>query len=207
MRSIGARLDPRARAPVARRSVVSQMADGIESSTVVLVFITRAYLRDVGGDGPDGLDDDAKAEFDYACHRKGVGRMLPIVLEAACTDTRSWRGAVGMRLGSQLYVDCSDDDALRPHSAQIAHLLDRIRSITADAAHDTRAHAVATTLLSQRGRLQCERPNPSSLSSRPLSRAGSVRQWASARLLPSSRSAKSAREHPFKPADVELDVR
>ena len=91
--------------------IVSQMTDGIDRSSVVLVFVTRNYICKVAGEGPNGANDNCKAEFDYACNRKGVERMVAVVMEAGCADTREWRGAVGMRLGGHLYHDLSADAA------------------------------------------------------------------------------------------------
>jgi hypothetical protein len=93
-----------------RGDAVTRMTVGIDRSTVVLVFVTRNYIRKVAGDGPMGANDNCKAEFDYACNRKGIERLVPVVMEGGCREPRSWHGAVGMRLGSQLYVDLSRDD-------------------------------------------------------------------------------------------------
>ena len=108
-----------------RGDVVAQMTDGIDRSSLVLVFITRNYIRKVAGDGPNGANDNCKAEFDYASSRKGVSRLVPVVMESRCSDTREWYGAVGMRLGSKLYQSLWEDgDAF---DAGIALLIDEIK--------------------------------------------------------------------------------
>ena len=94
-----------------RGDIVWQMTDGIERSSVVLVFVTRNYIQKVAGEGPNGANDNCKAEFDYACNRKGVERMVAVVMEEECADSRTWQGAVGMRLASTLYQNLSGDDA------------------------------------------------------------------------------------------------
>ena len=94
-----------------RGDIVKQMTDGIDRSSVVLVFVTRNYIRKVAGEGPNGANDNCKAEFDYACNRKGVERMVAVVMETDCTDSRQWRGAVGMRLAGTLYHNLSGDGA------------------------------------------------------------------------------------------------
>ena len=39
------------------------MANGIDSSATVVVFITQTYVMKVAGKGPNGLDDNCKKEF------------------------------------------------------------------------------------------------------------------------------------------------
>ena len=135
--------------------VVAQMTDGIDHSSLVLVFITHNYINKVAGFGPNGANDNCKvraaytpsaaercpslahpyserdvgacatqAEFDYATHRKGVERVLPVLMEAGCRDSRQWQGAVGMRLAGQLYQDLSEDG--EAFDAGVAELVERI---------------------------------------------------------------------------------
>lgn len=104
--------------------LTNQMSDGIDCSRLVAVFITTSYIRKVQGLGPSGLDDACKAEFDYSVRRHGVGRMVPIVMEAGCRNTNEWTGGVGFRMGSQLYIDLSDDD--KPDPAKLKQLADNI---------------------------------------------------------------------------------
>eukprot|EP00966_Prymnesium_polylepis_P044520 1032005-Prymnesium_polylepis.1 len=87
---------------------------------MVVVFITRRYMTKVSGKGPNGMNDNCKFEFDYALRRKGVERMIPVVMEASCLDTSNWRGAVGGKLGGHLYVNLSDDNDFE---AGVAHLV------------------------------------------------------------------------------------
>ena len=49
--------------------IVSQMANGIDSSAAVLVFVTENYCIKVAGAGRNGADDNCKKEFDYASRR------------------------------------------------------------------------------------------------------------------------------------------
>ena len=87
----------------------SEMSDGIDQSKLVLIFVTRAYIEKVQGYGRRGPDEACKAEFEYALRRHGVKRMLAVVMDPECRDTSSWTGAVGFRLGSQIYHDLSGD--------------------------------------------------------------------------------------------------
>jgi hypothetical protein len=43
-----------------RGDVVQQMTDGIDRSSVVLVFVTSNYIRKVAGEGPQGANDNCK---------------------------------------------------------------------------------------------------------------------------------------------------
>lgn len=64
-----------------RGDIVRQMTEGIDRSSLVLVFVTRNYIQKVAGEGAYGANDNCKAEFDYACNRKGVERMVAVVME------------------------------------------------------------------------------------------------------------------------------
>ena len=107
-------------------NILEQMTDGIDESRLVVVFVTKNYMLKVAGRGEKGRDDNCRAEFEYACNRKGVDRMLSVVTDPAALDARRWRGAVGMKLGTRLYVDLSDDDDAS-FDRSLAKLVDEIR--------------------------------------------------------------------------------
>eukprot|EP00966_Prymnesium_polylepis_P054150 1251760-Prymnesium_polylepis.1 len=112
----------------------SKMTQGIDDSAVIVVFITNQYIKKVAGDGAAGADDNCKMEFDYAVRialdlnlgrslviraldprgrqllRKGVRRMVAVVMEPGLRDTTAWTGVVGAKLGTSLYCDCSDNE-------------------------------------------------------------------------------------------------
>jgi len=88
-----------------------QMADGIDRSNVVLVFLTPSYMVKANGDGPNGENDNVRFEFNYSLLKKGVEYMIPVVMDPHLKDTRTWSGVVGGKLGTRMYVDCSDDYA------------------------------------------------------------------------------------------------
>ena len=89
----------------------NEMSSGIDRAKLVIVFITKAYIEKVQGFGRRGLDEACKAEFEYALRRHGAKRMLAVVMDPECRDTSTWTGAVGFRLGSQIYHDLSGDAA------------------------------------------------------------------------------------------------
>ena len=65
----------------------------------------------VRGKGPNGADDNCKFEFDYALRRKGVRKMIAVVMEPGCLNTATWDGPVGGKLGGTLYVCLASDEA------------------------------------------------------------------------------------------------
>jgi len=107
--------------------VNAQMATGIEESATIAVFVTQRYVTKVTGRGPSGSNDNCKYEFDYALLRKGVDRLIPVVMEPRCRSTSEWKGAVGGKLGPKLYIDLSDDGPA--FEAGIDRLIDDIVKI------------------------------------------------------------------------------
>ena len=87
-------------------TTLKRMAEGIDQSECVVVFVTREYLRKVGG---EDVGDKCHKEFCYAALKKSSSHMLAVVLEPECLNTHSWQGPVGIILGSGKYVDFSDD--------------------------------------------------------------------------------------------------
>jgi len=87
------------------------MTRGIDDSLTSIVFITEMYIRKVAGKGKRGMIDNCKVEFDYAVQRK-EGNIISVVMETSCTDTTTWKGAVGAYLGSKLFYDFTDDAKL-----------------------------------------------------------------------------------------------
>lgn len=58
---------------------------------------------------PGGCDDNCKREFEYACLRKGVVKLLAVVMEDEARQPAEWSGPVGFNLGTTLYIDASSD--------------------------------------------------------------------------------------------------
>jgi hypothetical protein len=85
------------------------MTDGIDKSRVFIAFITHEYMSKVQGEREKGENDNVKFEFDYACLKKGVECMIPVVMEAKLKDQREWLGVVAGKLGTKLFVDCSEE--------------------------------------------------------------------------------------------------
>jgi len=94
----------------------SLMAEGIDESDILLVFITKVYMDKVAFKG----HDNCKAEFTYAVNRKK--RMISIVMEPCMKDPGEWNGPVGLRLSGNIYVDMSETGSENDISTLIKHL-------------------------------------------------------------------------------------
>jgi hypothetical protein len=107
--------------------LTNQMSHGIEHSKLVAVFITSSYIDKVQGNGPRGLDDACKNEFDYAIRRLGAAKVIPVVMDPRCKDSNAWTGAIGFKLGGQIYFDMSADGAVEDvrKLAQLSSFLKR----------------------------------------------------------------------------------
>ena len=112
-----------------RGDINHKMVEGIEASASMVCFITKRYLQKAWGVGPNGANDNCKFEFDYACRRKGVERMIPVVMEQGCRNSSEWTGTVGGKLGGLLYFDLSSDGD--DFDKVVKRLADEIRLISA----------------------------------------------------------------------------
>ena len=86
-------------------SIRFKMAEGIDNTKCVLVFITKEYRDKVNG---MDMKDNCEYEFSYAMNQLGSQNMIPVILEPEMRDTRKWKGELGAALGSMLYVDLSE---------------------------------------------------------------------------------------------------
>ena len=87
-----------------------RMAEGIDNTKCVVVFITREYRDKVNG---IDMTDNCKYEFSYAMNQLGSQNMIPVVLETEMRDTKKWKGELGAALGSMLYVDLSPTSLMK----------------------------------------------------------------------------------------------
>jgi len=81
-----------------------KMAEGIDNTKCVVVFITKEYRDKV-----NGLDmkDNCKYEFSYAMNQLGSQNMVSVVMEPEMKETNKWKGELGAALGNMLFVDFS----------------------------------------------------------------------------------------------------
>lgn len=86
------------------------MADGIEHSRIVIVFLTKEYADKVQNCSRSPiLRDNCHKEWTLA---HGLGkRILPIVFEPNMRAQAEWATILLMHLGSKFYLDCSETSA------------------------------------------------------------------------------------------------
>jgi hypothetical protein len=98
-----------------RGNIIDAMCHGIDSSDVVLVFLTSNYMKKV----ESGNDkDNVRREFMYAANTPHKF----VCIKFDDTLPTPWTGPVSMILGSQLYVDLTEITSQR-----IDSLVDAIR--------------------------------------------------------------------------------
>jgi len=86
-------------------NILAKMVKGIEGSAVILICVTRQYMKKVAQD----LDNNCKFEFEYALNKRTTLSMLPIVMEESMADTSEWHGILSMTLGRHLYYKLASD--------------------------------------------------------------------------------------------------
>jgi WD40 repeat protein len=101
-----------------------QMANGIDSSSVVIVFVTQRYMSKVNG---SNANDNCRMEFNYAIQKKSSTKMIPVVMEPRMKDINgNWTGVMQMALGNVLHVDFSNDNDFQSAIQQLkAEILSR----------------------------------------------------------------------------------
>ena len=68
-------------------------------------------------------------QFDYTLRRKGVEKMIAVVMEKSCRNPRDWAGAVGGKLGGLLYIDLSEEAQF---DGGLNHLIKEIEKVTSE---------------------------------------------------------------------------
>jgi len=96
--------------------IEQKMAEGINGSDIILVFITHTYMEKLNTKG----HDNCKGEFTYATTRNK--KMIPIVMEPCMKNPGQWDGPLGIRLAGDLYVDMSETDSENNITTLIEHL-------------------------------------------------------------------------------------
>jgi hypothetical protein len=117
------------------------MADGIENTECVVVFITTLYRDKVNG---TDLRDSCHYEFAYAVRQLGPQRMIPVVMEASMSYTTDWRGLLGANLGGLLYVDMAEvNEGTAQFETKVLEIYDRISSMLTHGDTEAKAKAQA----------------------------------------------------------------
>jgi hypothetical protein len=88
----------------------TKVCEGIDQSSVVLLFVTKNFMLKVGGKSQRGEGDFCLLEFNYAKLNKTSKKMLCVVMEPQCLDQLEWSGPLMMHMGGSLFFDFSTDD-------------------------------------------------------------------------------------------------
>jgi hypothetical protein len=89
-----------------------EICKGIDDSTVIVVCLTRKYLRKVR-DGSDLGQDNCQFEFNYATNRViPKVRLVALVMEPYCLQLANWSGPVLGVMADKLFLDFTDDEKL-----------------------------------------------------------------------------------------------
>ena len=107
-------------------NIREKMAEGIDNTKCVVVFITEKYRDKVNGHEER---DNCWIEFNYAVTQVGPQRMIPVVMEAGMRDPKCWKGNLGSALGTKLYIDLAESDPEK-FNAGMQHLLRTIKDFT-----------------------------------------------------------------------------
>ena len=126
------------------------MCNGIECSEVFVMFLTERYMRKVTG---NDLQDNCKKEFNYAKQKIGAAKMICVVMEKRCLDTKTWPGQISMYCGSRLYFDFSSDEDFDGKIDRLADFISvtcgensarNTNPITSDASSEAPEHFIET---------------------------------------------------------------
>ncbi len=102
----------------------ASMASGIERSQMIVIFITRAYMKKVAGKGLRGVEDNCYKEFSWSVRKKTAFKMISVVMESDMRDTTEWEGPLGDELARSLYIDFSSNELLGSCAREIVKKLD-----------------------------------------------------------------------------------
>ena len=81
-------------------NIDKKMADGIEKSAVVVVFVTKCYMSKVNG---DNAKDNCWKEFNLATQVQSANRMSVAVMETEVKDTKEWSGVFQNAFGQRAF--------------------------------------------------------------------------------------------------------
>jgi len=86
-------------------NIPMMMANGIDKTQLVLVFVTAEYRDKVNGDSEN---DNCKLEFQHALGTKSRSGAICVVMEPEMRDPSKWGGILGFYMAPKLYVDMCD---------------------------------------------------------------------------------------------------
>lgn len=99
-----------------------RMAEGIEKSRCIIVFLTKNYMDKVNG---ENAGDNCQKEFNYATTKKSSALMIPVVMEPDMRSPGEWDGSIGFELSRLLYCDmCFDFSNSQLVEQKVGELVD-----------------------------------------------------------------------------------
>ena len=93
-------------------NIQESMANGIDNSKKVIVFVTEEYIKKANGESERGTMDNVYREFNYIRNRVKVCNIITVVMEEGAKDLSKWRGGFGFLLAGQLYIDFVEESDL-----------------------------------------------------------------------------------------------
>jgi len=101
-------------------TISAAMANGIDHSKIMVVFITEEYVNKVNGKRAKGSAENCLAEFTYG-GSNGFGYMIPVVLEKKMLNQKLWVGTFGITIGkTQMFIDLTDASTFDASVEQLA---------------------------------------------------------------------------------------
>lgn len=91
---------------------IDDVTKDVKKSLLVLIMITQDFLVNVAGQGPGAANNTCKKAFEHAVEQRGIGNMLPVVIEERYCYPWDWQGPVGNLLGEQTNFNLSSDDSV-----------------------------------------------------------------------------------------------
>eukprot|EP01036_Dinobryon_divergens_P023345 gene23345-31679_t len=90
-------------------NLMTRVCKGVDSSKVVVCFITKGYIAKVTG---KDLTDKCLIEFTYTLRRKHPNFMIPVILEEDIMNAQQWGGTVGLALSDSAggFVEFGNDE-------------------------------------------------------------------------------------------------
>ena len=73
-------------------NIQESMANGIDNSKKVIVFVTEEYIKKANGESERGTMDNVYREFNYIRNRVKVCNIITVVMEEGAKDLSKWRG-------------------------------------------------------------------------------------------------------------------
>jgi len=103
-------------------TIEAQVTKGIDTSATFLAFITKDYVEKVMSGSDSDTTDWCHFEFAYAGLRK-PNKLIAIVTDSEMLDTKKWKGAVGARLGTKIFVDFTSDEKLESACIDLCRIM------------------------------------------------------------------------------------